>query len=564
MPDTILKSDMPTYNGALVTEETYRKAEVREELTEDPRELIEKVIENPRFETIQEIKSISREKRIPLKVVVINYAKQRQNGPMSQDEFRSFLDQVHKQLHSNINGEKPIYKIANPEPEYFFDDGSFQIKKAGDHLRRIYDMAVNRETEEIMVYENGFYKRFAEDKLKEGSNRFLDYLFKRSYQGELIEQAIQREYIPVSEIDSHENIVNTKNCLLDVENWEVKPHNPEKIMTTQLNVEFDPEAECPKFKSFLDDLVDNEEKKKKLQEMFGYSLLKDQRMKKAFLLHGRTDSGKTTLLKILTELLGKENTSHVDLQQFNESRFLVGRLFGKLANIGGELPDKSIKNIKKFDKLTGEDRIKGENKREDPFFFQNRATLIFATNNIPKLDIRRKNRDSFYNRWIIIEFPYRFTEENDQHKDQVKNVTEPIKQSDEEMSGILNWALEGLHRLDKEGKFTGQRSIDEIQDLYEQNSDPISHFLRKKTERGEYIEKKLLYEAFQNFTELEDIPNRSYQQFAQEVAQEEFVDTGRKGKDKVPVFQGIQLKDNKWNYKVIPDLPNPPMTLDDN
>ncbi len=83
--------------------------------------------------------------------------------------------------------------------------------------------------------------------------------------------------------------------------------------------------------------------------------------------------------------------------------FSTAELHGKLANIGDDIGDEFIPNTGVFKKLVTGERLKGERKGQDPFFFQSYAKLLFSANNIPRLG-RGKDSAAIAKRLIIIPF----------------------------------------------------------------------------------------------------------------------------------------------------------------
>jgi putative DNA primase/helicase len=98
--------------------------------------------------------------------------------------------------------------------------------------------------------------------------------------------------------------------------------------------------------------------------------------------------------------------------------------------------------------LTGNDWIEARTLFKDYRKFRNRAKLIFAANEVPRTEIDFS--DAFFRRFSIIEFPHTF-KDGDPNTD--VNLLEKLT-TQEELSGILNWALEGLLRLLKNKCFT--------------------------------------------------------------------------------------------------------------
>src|SRR5207302_7003645 len=114
-----------------------------------------------------------------------------------------------------------------------------------------------------------------------------------------------------------------------------------------------------------------------------------------------------------------------------------------------DLPDNILKSAGTFKMLTGGDSIMAERKFGHPFLFKNYAKLMFSCNKVPEV---QEDSDAFFRRWIIITFPNKFEGANDD-RDMLSKLTTP-----EELSGIFNWALKGLKRLQQQGwQFSNSR-----------------------------------------------------------------------------------------------------------
>ena len=124
----------------------------------------------------------------------------------------------------------------------------------------------------------------------------------------------------------------------------------------------------------------------------------------------------------------------------------------KRANICGDVGTKRIENTENIKKLSSNtDPISARLPYGVPFDFINNAKLIFAMNKMPEKDAFTtgdKRRD------VIISFnnPYLDT------KDDIKGFAEIIRDSGE-MSGVFNWAIEGLKRLERNQKFSDKRTV---------------------------------------------------------------------------------------------------------
>ncbi|MFP3952215.1 MAG: phage/plasmid primase, P4 family, partial [Candidatus Bathyarchaeia archaeon] len=285
------------------------------------------------------------------------------------------------------------------------------------------------------------------------------------------------------------NIVVVENGALDIFTGELHPFSPLYRAKNRLPVRYDPEAECPEFRRFLGE-VHHPGDLAFIQEWWGYHLYREYRYHKAVMFMGEGMNGKSTELNALQRFLGEENTSSETLYSLVSNRFSPGNLYGKLANIAPDLAPDEIRRTGPFKALTGNDRIRGEHKFEQPFQFRNHAKLSFSCNQMPTTP---DNTQAFFRRWEIINFPNTFTEGD---PDKLEKITTP-----EELSGILNWALEGLHRLLEEGGFTRTRSTEEIASEWREKSNPVRSFhencLRKDPDG--VTPKDVMYHAYSSY-----------------------------------------------------------------
>jgi putative DNA primase/helicase len=242
---------------------------------------------------------------------------------------------------------------------------------------------------------------------------------------------------PVTDLNANPFIINVRNGLFNVQTGELMPHTSDYFSTVQLNVRYEPNAECPEFMRYLE-MSYKPEDIPLIQEMLGYFLVPVTKAQKAFVIVGAPGAGKSlTLLTLNKILLGQKNVSNVMWQSFNE-RFKTAELFGKYGNIFADLPSKAIDDNGMFKALVGEDFITAERKGKDPFTFQSYARLLFSCNSIPR-NYGDKS-EGFYRRLIIIPFAGKRVPED-------KKDVELLDKFQSEADGIFMFALEGLKRL---------------------------------------------------------------------------------------------------------------------
>ena len=353
------------------------------------------------------------------------------------------------------------------------------------------------DSEELLVYKDGVYVP-GEAYLKEKAQELLGEHATTHRVNEIVNFIRRATYVSRDKLNRNKELINLKNGVLNIFTKEFKPHSPDYLFTFMVPVEYNPNADCPKIKEFLSQIL-HEDDIPTVLEFIGYCLYRDYPYQKALMCVGDGANGKSTLLALIKKFLGERNVASVSLQDLGENRFASSKLFGKLANIFADLPDRKFLNTGVFKMLCGGDLIYAERKFQNPFSFVNFAKLIFSANRLPMV---YDDSDAFFRRWIIINFPNRFEGEKADKKLLEKLATP------EELSGLLNLALEGLERLINNGGFSNEGSIDELREEYIRKSDSAAAFIMDCIEIDSegIILKDDLYEAYVKYCDANKLP----------------------------------------------------------
>lgn len=339
-------------------------------------------------------------------------------------------------------------------------------------------------------YENGVYVQAEGNKAMQIVQGHLrDEYLKSSHvkdAHELWKNKILRDIKDVNP-EKCEHIINLKNGLYDIYTKEFRRHSPEYLTTVQLNCNYNPDAECKDFLTFIHEVLPPEIIPL-AQEIIGYLLAPFTKSQKAFVLQGPPRTGKSTFLRIIEGIIGKGNISNVPWQEL-DNRFKTALLYGKLVNMFADLPNKPIEDAGFFKVLTGEDTIVAEHKFGTPFSFTNKARMIFSCNELPKNYGDRS--EAFYRRLIILPFEHQIAEDKIDTK-----LTEKLMQ---EKDGIVLWALEGLERLlNNHFRFSETADTRKLVEQYKVDSDNVLWFVENYCEIS--LEKKVyssvLYENY--------------------------------------------------------------------
>ncbi|HII4416844.1 DNA primase family protein [Clostridium perfringens] len=281
---------------------------------------------------------------------------------------------------------------------------------------------------------------------------------------------------------------------------ELVPYNENHIFTSKSPVDFIQGALCPSFIKAMREIVCYDEKLLMcIQEIFGYTLINNTKGERAFYFTGVGSNGKSFTAEILTSMVGVTNVSNIPLSRFSE-KFGTEGLIDKTVNIANENEIGnaiSTENLKIF--VSG-DRTSIARKYKGDINYKSTCKMIFLLNRLPDtLD----NTHGYYRKILIVPFNRVFKQE-----EMDKNLKEKVSQ---ELSGILNWSIEGAKRLmSNDYKFTECEAIEKITKAYKEEQNPVESFLKEALifEEGNSETKKDVLDAYKLWIEGQNISSR--------------------------------------------------------
>ena len=443
-----------------------------------------------------------------------------------------------KWVKENLKCPKPsecIITLKRKEQKEKTDDEDNGHLKIADAIFATNNFLTLIETDEIMKYKEGIYEKYGDNFIKAEAQKINEEISTHTV-NEIVNYVKRKSYTPVKEINTKKFLVALKNGCYNLDTHKLEPHNHTNLLTIKVPIVYNPELKCPAIDKFLSEIMSADDIPA-VEEFFGYCLFRDYPIQKAFMLVGDGGNGKSTLITLLKHFLGETNVCSVALQELEENHFAAANLFGKLANMYADLPPQALDSTGKIKMLTGGDHITVERKFGGFFEYVNYAKMIFSTNKMP---MSYDDTDAFYRRWVILTFPNKFNENSG------KGLLEKIT-TESELSGFFNKALVGVKRLLDNGKFSSQKSIEEIREQYVRLSDSIQAFVMDCLDISpdEWIEKKTLYEIYGAYCKSKNIPissdNRFFKRIRFNIKVEDQKITNE-DKKRVYVFKGISFK----------------------
>jgi len=217
------------------------------------------------------------------------------------------------------------------------------------------------------------------------------------------------------------------------------PHDKSLGLRHVLSCNYEPSAPAPKeFQAFLARVLPDVAVQCRVQEYIGYTLLPDARFQRAQIWLGSGANGKGALANIVQAL--HERTAAVQLD--NLDKYRMASLVGASLIYCDEVPQRNI-NEQAMKSLIAGELVQVERKYKDAASIRVLGKWLMLGNHIPAVT---DQSTGFWRRFDIVPFGVEIPE-RERDADLTKRI---IKH---ELSGVLNWALEGLIRLLARNRF---------------------------------------------------------------------------------------------------------------
>ena len=251
-------------------------------------------------------------------------------------------------------------------------------------------------------------------------------------------QSIQSLATRAIDYDRDPFLLTVANGTLDLRTGKLRAFNPADLITQNTDIPYLPEATCPRWDQFLDEIF---AAKKALisfvQRAVGYSLTGDIREQCLFILYGGGANGKSTFLEVILRLLGTyaaitSFSTFLVHQNPGTPRNDVAKLHGARLVKAAESQRQAALDEATVKEVTGGDTISARFLFKEFFDFRPQFKIWLATNHQPSIQGRD---DAIWRRIKLIPFDQQFT--GKQRDSKLRDKLEA------ELSGILAWALRG-------------------------------------------------------------------------------------------------------------------------
>jgi P4 family phage/plasmid primase-like protien len=272
-------------------------------------------------------------------------------------------------------------------------------------------------------------------------------------------------------------LLNCQNGTLNLKTLEFRDHRAEDMHFKVAPVIYDPSAECPKFTTFLHEIMNGDvQTVESIQRAFGYSITGITREHKFYVMYGVGRNGKGTLLRCITEILGDyaneiDASALMNSQEKNHFSTLT-QLEGKRFIVAEETEDDARLAESMTKKLTGDNILSVRHLYGKFYTFKPSHHIFLATNHLP--DVRGVDL-ALWSRLRVIPFRISYDDSAAGCKPPNTSLKYELRR---EYSGILNWLVQGCRMWDEGGLYDSPAII-KTMNQYRSDQDTIGLYIKE-------------------------------------------------------------------------------------
>jgi putative DNA primase/helicase len=377
---------------------------------------------------------------------------------------------------------------------------SLHVLRFQEYMTRKYRFKYLEDAKTFFRYNGTCYEYCSEESLNNMcQSELAQYrqLFTKNSLRDFIHFSIGDNFIKTEQAQQDQlRYLTLQNGLYDLEQETLRPHTPDIFTANLLPYNYDPQAQCPRFLQYLDEVfLGDMETIHFIQEAVGYIFHRTIPKPTLFFLIGSGSNGKSVFIDTITNLIGQENSCSISLNSLTNEYYLLN-LFNKMLNVSSETPRKKYINTDLVKAVVGGDWVTGRLPYKPPTKFRAFAKHFFAMNEAPEI---HDDSHGMWRRLYIVDFPRCFRED-----EMDVFLSSKLKQ---ELSGIFNWSIEGYKRLREENFIFSQGTgMQKSKQTYKIDNNSVLSFLTeciRKATPDDAVKFKLVYDVYMQFCQSE-------------------------------------------------------------
>ncbi|WP_108934507.1 phage/plasmid primase, P4 family [Streptomyces ardesiacus] len=317
-------------------------------------------------------------------------------------------------------------------------------------------------------------------------------------------RSVPSVYVDADQFDNRPELLSFRNGTVDLRTGTLRPHAKEDMLTYLLGVDFNPDAECPRWDQFLTEIFpENPDLVPYVQRLVGYGITGYTDEQCFCVLWGKGANGKSVLTDTLTDVFAaiSKTTPFATFEEKpsggipNDIAALRGsRLVMASEGDSGKAMSEAI-----LKRASGKDKMTARFMRQEFFTFTPTFLIMLATNHKPKF---RGQDEGLWRRVKMIPFKRWFAPHERDHELPNKLLAEA--------EGIAAWAVRGAVEWLANG-LQDPESITAASKEYRETSDSLAGFfpgVMVKDDAAPALNGTEAFNAYLDWCEAENLPAR--------------------------------------------------------
>ena len=343
---------------------------------------------------------------------------------------------------------------------FFLNNKGDDRTRVNPHPDKIADLIIEENDiisykDTLFIYRDGFYRReheSVEDKIVHVLNEICrgdnaDNIERKK--SDVLTQIRAKSRVHVYPFNDYKNALPVDNGIVifdfDNKTCELIDHDPGIYkFNYKIPVKYDPTIKNTVIYDMLKGYTDNPTELIQIPAQAFMQTMGHGPYKRAYLIHGEKNSGKTTFVEVLEYLVGDECFCDVSLDKLNQ-RFQIASIEGKVLNMHDDMSYFTLNDTGMFKTLTGRRKHDIERKGVQSYTATLDGVHVFTTNMPAKFDARVKADEAFWERWHFITFSQKFSIRGDFKAETL---------TPENMSAFLNYIIDEMLTIGKNGKLS--------------------------------------------------------------------------------------------------------------
>lgn len=426
------------------------------------------------------------------------------DGPSAPSTFERFAEKVHSAIAEVSNDDEMTQRTARHRIAAAFVE-EYHFVYPEEEVRGWRNVLYVYEPQDGIYEARG--EAFVQKMLERAAGDFVSNQVVNEIVGKIERMTVERG----THFESQPERLVVDNGILDLHTGELEALSPAEYHRQKIAVSWNPDAGEPDaIDEFLHEIVKPSDVPT-LYRLIAHTLYKEYIGEKAAILIGGGQNGKSVFLDVIERFIGEWNVTHRELQDFDDDGFAANNLEGKLANLATEIGEQTLKDTTTFKKLTGRDTFDARVKFEKPVTFENFASLMFATNEMP---VFGQDNHAIWRRWVYVDFPHTFDAEDPAAKDPVpKQQLMDELTSDEQFEALLvrcQHEIQRWHEATGEQFFADAMSPEKVREKMKKAAEPIYNFattcLQPADDDDMFVQKSVVRACYRAYADEEDLP----------------------------------------------------------